>query len=78
MTSSKTPAPPDDIDPRHVFLTAQDVILRYGWGRIYGYQMLRSAGFPRRVGDRFRLARLIVWAQAVPAGELPGRPESPG
>jgi len=45
MTSSKTPAPPDDIDPRHVFLTAKEVILRHG-GRTDGYLMLRSTGFP--------------------------------
>ena len=74
MTTNAMPAPPGDIDPRHLFLTAKEVILRYGWGRIHGYQMQKSAGFPRRVGDRFQLARLIVWAQAVPAGEPPGRP----
>src|SRR4051812_33938908 len=39
------PAPPVDIDPRHVFLTAKEVILRYG-GRTDGYLMLRSTGFP--------------------------------
>jgi hypothetical protein len=49
------------------------VIVRCGWGRTYGYQMLRSAGFPRRIGDRFRLDTLIAWEQAVLAGEVPGR-----
>src|SRR3954468_19268110 len=77
MTNNAMPAPPGDIDPRHVFLTAQEVILRYGWGRTYGYRMLNSTGFPRRIGDRFRLDTLIVWEQAVLAGELPGRPDEP-
>src|SRR3954451_14696608 len=39
------PAPPVDIDPRHVFLTAKEVILRYG-GRTDGYLMLRSTASP--------------------------------
>jgi hypothetical protein len=77
MTSNTTPALPGDTDPRHVFLTAQEVILRYGWGRTYGYLMLKSTGFPRRIGDRFRLDTLIEWENAVLAGELPGRPDDP-
>jgi hypothetical protein len=77
MTSNTMPALPGDIDPRRVFLTAQEVILRYGWGRTYGYQMLKSTGFPRRIGDRFRLDTLIAWEQAVLAGELTGRPDDP-
>jgi hypothetical protein len=55
-----TPAPPGDNDPRHVFLTAKETIVRYGWGRIYGYLMLKSTGFPRRIGDPFRLDTLIA------------------
>jgi hypothetical protein len=47
------------------------VILRYGRGRIHGYQMLKSPGFPCRVGDRFRLDELIVWAQDVPPASCP-------
>jgi hypothetical protein len=31
MSNNATPAPPGDIDPRHVFLTVKEVILRYGW-----------------------------------------------
>jgi predicted DNA-binding transcriptional regulator AlpA len=77
MTNNATPGTPGDIDPRHVFLTAKEVILRYGWGRTYGYQMLRSTGFPRRIGDRFRLDSLVAWEQAVLAGELTGRPDDP-
>jgi hypothetical protein len=46
-------------------------------GRTYGYLMLKSTGFPRRIGDRFRLDTLIAWEQAVLAGELPGRPDEP-
>jgi hypothetical protein len=53
------------------------VILRYGRGRTYGYLMLKSTGFPRRIGDRFRLDTLIAWKQAVLAGELTGRPDEP-
>ena len=78
MTNNATPAIPGDIDPRHVFFTAKEVILRYGWGRTYGYLMLKSTGFPRRIGDRFRLDTLIAWEQAVLTGELPGRPDEPG
>jgi predicted DNA-binding transcriptional regulator AlpA len=61
MTNNALPGTPGAIDPCHVFLTAKEVILRYGWGRAYGYQMLRSTGFPRRIGDRFRLDTLIAW-----------------
>jgi hypothetical protein len=46
MTNNATPAPPGAIDPRHVFLTAKEATVRYGWGRTYGYQMLKSTGFP--------------------------------
>lgn len=49
-------------DPRHMFLTAKEVIARYGWGRTKGYQMLRQRGFPRPVGrDRYRLDALMAW-----------------
>ena len=56
---------------------AKGVILRYGWGRTYGYLMLRSTGFPRRIGDRFRLDTLIEWENPVLAGTLPGHPDEP-
>ena len=77
MRNSTLPASPGDLDPRHVFLTAKEVIVRYGWGRTYGYEMLRSTGLPRRIGDRFRLDSLIAWEQAVLAGELSDDPEEP-
>jgi predicted DNA-binding transcriptional regulator AlpA len=48
-----------------VFLTAAQVITRYGWGRTKGYRVLRSAGFPRPIaGDRYRLDTLIAWEDA--------------
>ena len=52
-------------DTMHVFLTAQEVIARYGWGRTKGYRMLRSEGFPSAIGrDRYRLDALIAWENA--------------
>ena len=39
--------------------------------------MLRSTGFPRRIGDRHRLDTLTAWEQTVLAGELPGCPDEP-
>ncbi len=67
-------------DPASAFLTALEVIARYGWGRTKGYRMLRSEGFPRPIGgDRYRLDTLIAWenAQLVaarPAKPVPGLP----
>ena len=29
-------------DPRHVFLSAGEVIARYGWGKTKGYQNLKD------------------------------------
>jgi hypothetical protein len=71
MSNNATPAPPGDIDPRHVFLTAKEVILRYGWGRTYGYQMLKSTGFPCRIGDRFRLDTLMPFPSVATSGHAP-------
>jgi hypothetical protein len=49
-------------NPRHTFLTAQEVIERYGWGRTKGYQVLRRGDFPRPgAGDRYRLDTLMTW-----------------
>ena len=76
MTENTTPAMPGDIDPRHVFLTAKEVIVRFGWGRTYGYQMLKSSGFPRRIGGRYRLDTLMNWEDRVLSGEIPGDPDS--
>jgi len=61
---------PDGVDPRHIFLTARDVMARYGWGRTKCYEMLRRPDFPRPVGgDRYRLDTLMAWedAQLEPA-----------
>ncbi|MFD1506071.1 hypothetical protein FE374_18290 [Georgenia yuyongxinii] len=51
-------------DPRHVFLTAREVMARYGWGKTKGYQNLKD----RRVvpppvmthPDRWRLDQLLA------------------
>lgn len=53
---------PGSRPPADVFLTATEVIARYGWGRTKGYRVLRSAGFPRPIGgDRYRLDALLRW-----------------
>lgn len=31
-----------ELDPRHVFLSAGDVIARYGWGKTRGYRNLKD------------------------------------
>jgi len=49
----------------HAFLSARQVIARYGWGRTKGYRILRSEGFPRPIGgDRYRLDALVAWENA--------------
>jgi predicted DNA-binding transcriptional regulator AlpA len=51
--------------PCDVFLTAGQVIARYGWGRTKGYRILRENGFPRPIGgDRYRLDALIAWEES--------------
>lgn len=62
-------------DPRHTFLTSEDVFERMRWKRTYGYLMLKSAGFPPRVGLAFRLDTIMAWEDRVLAGELPGVPD---
>ncbi len=51
-------------DPRHVFLSAQDVIHRYGWGKTKGYQNLKDRSLvPAPVmthPDRWRLDQLLL------------------
>ena len=65
-------------DPLHKFLTTQQVIARYGWGRTKGYQMLRSRGFPRPVGgDRYRLDSLLVWEDVQISEAKPAPPSLP-
>lgn len=59
-------------NPRHTFLTAKEVIARYGWGRTKGYQVLRQRGFPRPVGrDRYRLDALMAWEDRQLAQDEP-------
>lgn len=54
-------------DPRHVFLSAQDVIRRYGWGKTKGYQNLKDRELvPPPVmthPDRWRLDQLLAWEE---------------
>ena len=65
----------DNVVPEHTFLTAQQVIARYGWGRTKGYRMLRSDDFPRPIGgDRYRLDVLMEWEGRQQSGGAPPRP----
>lgn len=52
-------------DPRHVFLSAADVLQRYGWGKTRGYQNLKDrAQVPPPVVSRpkrWRLDQLMAW-----------------
>ena len=52
-------------DPRHVFLTASEVMARYGWGKTKGYQNLKDRELvPPPVmthPDRWRLDQLLAW-----------------
>ncbi|HET7407524.1 MAG TPA: hypothetical protein VFJ21_10375 [Mycobacteriales bacterium] len=62
---------PDGADPRHTFLSARDIMARYGWGRTKCYEMMRRADFPTAVGgDRYRLDSLMAWEDA----QLAARP----
>ncbi len=66
---------PHHVDPASAFLTALEVIARYGWGRTKGYRMLRSEGFPRPIGgDRYRLDTLIAWENAQLAAGRRAKP----
>lgn len=54
-------------DPRHIFLSASEVIARYGWGKTKGYQNLKDrALIPPPVmthPDRWRLDQLMAWEE---------------
>lgn len=74
-------------DPRNVFLSAQDVIRRYSWGKTKGYQNLKDRDLvPPPVmthPDRWRLDQLLAWEEkrielahaALEALVVPGREE---
>ena len=67
-------------DPRHVFLTAGEVIARYRWGRTKGYQQLRDGNFPKPVAGRYRLDLLMAWEdEQLAAASAPAlmRPAGP-
>lgn len=53
-----------DLDPRHVFLDAGDVMARYGWGKTRGYRNLKDRELvPPPVmthPDRWRLDQLMA------------------
>jgi hypothetical protein len=60
MNDNAMPAPPVDIDPRHAFLTAKEVIPRYGGPHL----RLPDAGehrLPPPHRPRFRLDALTAW-----------------
>ena len=63
----RPPDASDDTDPRHVFLSAQDVMARYGWGKTKGYQNLKDRELvPPPVmthPDRWRLDQLLAWEE---------------
>lgn len=54
-------------DPRHVFLSASEVMARYGWGKTRGYQNLKDRELvPPPVmthPDRWRLDQLLTWEE---------------
>ncbi len=66
---------PGRVDPASAFLTALEVIARYGWGRTKGYRMLHSEGFPRPIGgDRYRLDTLVAWENTQLVAARPAKP----
>lgn len=54
-------------DARHVFLSASEVMARYGWGKTRGYQNLKDRELvPPPVmthPDRWRLDQLLSWEE---------------
>jgi hypothetical protein len=54
-------------DPRHIFLSAGEVMARYGWGKTKGYQNLKDRSLvPAPVmthPDRWRLDQLLAWEE---------------
>lgn len=55
-------------DPRHVFLSASEVMARYSWGKTKGYQNLKDRELvPPPVmthPDRWRLDQLLAWEES--------------
>lgn len=66
-------------EPRHIFLTAGEVIARYRWGRTKGYEQLRRRDFPRPVAGRYRLDLLMAWEdeQLAEVAGVPARADGP-
>ncbi|QLQ09863.1 MAG: hypothetical protein HZY75_05115 [Nocardioidaceae bacterium] len=70
------PSTSEAYDPRHVFLQAQEVMRRYGWGKTKGYKNLKNRDLvPAPVmthPDRWRLDQLLAWEdrRIAAAGEV--------
>lgn len=47
--------------PRHVFLTAGEVMASPRWGRTKGYEQLQRDAFPKPIAGRYRLDLLMQW-----------------
>jgi hypothetical protein len=69
-------------DPRHVFLSARDVMRRYDWGKTKGYQNLKNRDLVPSPAmthpDRWRLDQLLAWEDrriAAAQTKLPTVPE---
>lgn len=66
-TTDRHAVTPDGRDPRHVFLDAQEVMRRYGWGKTRGYQNLKDRTLvPEPVvihPNRWRLDQLLAWEE---------------
>ncbi|MEU0313069.1 hypothetical protein [Nocardioides sp. NPDC006273] len=82
-TADRHAATPDGRDPRHVFLDAQEVMRRYGWGKTRGYQNLKDRALvPAPVlihPNRWRLDQLLAWEErrmAAAQDALEARPEN--
>ncbi|OIJ28032.1 hypothetical protein [Nocardioides luteus] len=66
-TTDRQTATPEGRDPRHIFLDAQEVMRRYGWGKTRGYQNLKDRTLvPEPVlihPNRWRLDQLLAWEE---------------
>ncbi|WP_434590759.1 hypothetical protein [Brevibacterium sp. 1718] len=68
-TEKSTGRDSDTDDPRHVFLSAREVMQRYGWGQTRGYQKLKNQNLvPLPVTtrpNRWRLDHLMAWEDRI-------------
>lgn len=66
-----------EADPRHVFLTAREVMARYRWGQTQGYQNLKDRDLVpepvMRNPNRWRLDQLLAWEDhRIALAQTPG------